>query len=198
MKYHPAETAAPHRNRGLGASHPSPANPSSGRTAATMASSLHSTNSASPPQLLQPARRGRRPIFERKSQNLRRLGQSFVQRVGGGYDAGQVGEGDAEAGGGFVDEGDVGGHGSSHFVILGLVPRTRTLTFNALNSQRCFAPPARAGSSGQTRGCRWVGGFCQLDGLNPTISYVVLYPNSRRFQTLISTRSPFLVGYGKA
>jgi hypothetical protein len=60
------------------------------------------------PQLLQPARRGRLPILKSKRQNLRRPRQGFFQSVGGGDDAGEIGEGDAPAGdGGFVDEGDL-------------------------------------------------------------------------------------------
>jgi hypothetical protein len=81
------------------------------------------------PQRIQPARRGRLPILESKRQNLRRPRQGFV--VGGGDDAGEIGEGDAEAGGGFVDEGDVGlcaqGSGLLRFVMLGFVPGTQTL-----------------------------------------------------------------------
>jgi hypothetical protein len=63
------------------------------------------------PQRIQPARRGRLPILKSKRQNLRRPRQGIVQSVGGGDDAGEIGEGDAPAGGGgFVDEGDVGEH----------------------------------------------------------------------------------------
>jgi hypothetical protein len=61
------------------------------------------------PQLIQPARRGRLPILKCKRQRLRRPRQGVVQSVGGGGDAGEIGEGNAPAGGGgFVDEGDVG------------------------------------------------------------------------------------------
>jgi hypothetical protein len=60
-----------------------------------------------PPQLIQPARRGRLPILKSKRQRLRRPRQGVVQSIGGGDDAGEIGEGDAVAGrGGFVDEGD--------------------------------------------------------------------------------------------